>query len=296
MAILTTAIAMTLAEKLIGKLTQEIPDVANADDDDKPQQELLAEFLKALSENHQFGLESIATKTGLTPELVANVLTGIKALRNKSGSKNPRGLFGRIALHNIFGRQVGSEFAHFDRPKNTLEETSGEHSNTNTHALRYYIDELPLIQPDNTVDPELFTPIQADRNSLKLLRTAWESWSDVCDINIKEEDKATGNRKNANVIVGHGFLDSWPDNVLAIGDVGPPGGRQLNLIFNKKQTSWTCQKFLAAATHEIGHILGLDHIFNPNEGQLMNEFRQNGVYVPKTADIAKVQAIWGARA
>jgi hypothetical protein len=292
MAILTTAIAMTLAEKLIGKLTQDIPEVGNADDDDKPQKELLSELLKALSKDHQFGLESIASEAGLTPELIATVLTGIKALRNKSGSKNPRGLFGRIALNNIFGRQVGSEFAHFDRPKSSLEGTKGEHANTNTHALRYFIDGLPLIQPDNTVDPELFTPIGADLNATKLLETAWESWSEVCNINIKEEEEG---RAHANVIVGHGFLDGWPDNVLGIGDVGPPGGRQLNLIFNKKQTSWTCQKFLAVATHEIGHILGLDHIFSPGQGQLMNEFRQNGIYVPKDTDIAKVKEIWGAR-
>ena len=293
MAILTTALAMSLAEKLIGQLTRETPDVAGADDDDKPQKELLSEFLKALSKNHQFGLESIASEAGITPELIGTVITGIKSLRNETGSKNPRGLFGRIALHNIFGREVGSEFAHFDRPKSDLETSSGKPSSpkSEVHALRYWVDELPVVAPDGTVDPELFIPIQSDKNSLKLLRTAWNSWSKVCDINIKEE---TDSRSNANVIVSHGFLDNWPANVLAIGDVGPPGGQQLNLIFNRKQTSWTCQKFLAAATHEIGHILGLDHIFNPNEGQLMNEFRQNGIYVPKSEDIAKVKDIWGA--
>jgi hypothetical protein len=127
-----------------------------------------------------------------------------------------------------------------------------------------------------------------DIQTLILLTQAWESWALVCRINVKQ----TGNKGDANVIVNVRLLNDQPASVVAVADVGPPANRQLELSFDKAET-WNAHKLQATAAHEIGHLLGINHISAPR--QLMNDTLHNDIKTPQTVDIQEAVKIWGAR-
>lgn len=71
---------------------------------------------------------------------------------------------------------------------------------------------------------------------------------------------------------------------------------QLQMMFDE-QEPWTLSPTaagvysLAVVTHEIGHILGLDH--DPGQGALMSPFYSASIWLPQNRDLARYRAIYG---
>lgn len=236
----------------------------------------LAEGLTNLI-NHKLLKLGDATEPGdFRPELVDIVMKTLKELQTNTGKLKPDGVLGEKTLHWLLNRPFG----HHDRPLDSLPKSKTTSSpDSSIHAVRYFIDnngELPQIAN------------HPDVKTLKLLRTAFESWVDVCDLDVKQ----TGNKADANVIVNVKPLPGEHSSVVAIADVGPPRDRQLELSFDRAET-WTPHKFQATAAHEFGHNLGLHHIGEPR--QLMNDTLHDDIAAPQTADIAAAIRIWGKR-
>ena len=227
--------------------------------------------------NHKLLKLGDATEPGdFRPELVDIVMKTLKELQANTGKLKPDGVLGEKTLHWLLNRPFG----HHDRPLDSLPKSKTNSSPDDAlHAVRYFIDnngELPQI------------PNHPDVKTLKLLRTALESWVDVCNLDVKQ----TGNKEDANVIVNVKLLPGEHSSVVAIADVGPPRDRQLELSFDRAET-WTPHKFQATAAHEFGHNLGLHHIGEAN--QLMNDTLHDDIATPQKADAAAAVRIWGKR-
>jgi len=122
----------------------------------------------------------------------------------------------------------------------------------------------------------------------KLLNEAWYSWQKVCNLDVKR----SGNRTQSNVVVEVGILKGEQASVLAVADIGPPGGNQLLLKFDETEL-WDDHRFQYTAAHEIGHLLGLFHL--TAKRSLMNDFLHKDFKTPQTADKKKAVSIWGPR-
>lgn len=237
----------------------------------------LADGLTKLLDAHKLDLGGLTELSEFVPEVIPGVIQKvIDQIQKAQGeaSLKPDGVFGERTLKWLENRPFG----HHHRSIASLPESKTSVSpGDGIHALRYFVENDRLPEIPNLREVQVY----------KLLREAWSSWVKVCNIDVKE----TGERSDANVIINIKLLNE-PSSVLAIADVGPPGNRQLELTFDLAE-SWSPHKFQATCAHEIGHILGIDHIAHPR--QLMNDTLHEDIKEPKEKDIAAAVAIWGKR-
>lgn len=133
------------------------------------------------------------------------------------------------------------------------------------------------------VEPSLSERSIGGFTGKQLIRTAWAAWQDVAEITLRDVEASGKSREDANVVLEERSIDG-ENQTLGIADVG---GRRFDsqlVLTMDKDESWTEVKFVAAVTHELGHILGLRHSDTPN--QLMNPFLnlEGNIVTPQEED------------
>jgi len=218
----------------------------------------------------------INTATKVSPALVTDVLQGIKKFQKSTDSLVPDGILGGKTLRAFLSRP----FACIDPDRSKLPTSTSTvtQSKVKENPIRIFIDgELPSV-----------TGLSKDRVFLNF-RQALDFWAQVCNIVIKIE---SNNKKNANVIVSTEKLGQGP-TVLGMGQIGPPGNRQLTLQYEALHT-FDLDTFLTTTAHEFGHVLGIKHEDVGGKGQLMFGFKQSGIAEPQDEDILAAQRLYGA--
>ena len=149
------------------------------------------------------------------------------------------------------------------------------------HVILYYLEE-------DAGEPKLPRVEGSRQLARHLLEVAFENWELFLKIDIVRTDKL----EDANLIVtGREFDSSVPTDVVALTDIGPPGGLnggkqvQLRMVFDLGETYDKRDDFEATAAHEMGHALGVRHrdITNP-VNQLMND-TLTSVKMPNNLDL-----------
>lgn len=136
-----------------------------------------------------------------------------------------------------------------------------------------------------------------------VLSQAFAAWSAVANITFVQVADGGGNMgagATAYIRIGAGFVDGHPASGSILASAFYPfsaGHAELyansgDIIFDSGEGSfWTASSFLAVATHEIGHALGLGHTLV--SGSLMEPYYNPSITTPQTDDIAGIQAIYG---
>jgi hypothetical protein len=135
------------------------------------------------------------------------------------------------------------------------------------------------------------------------LTQAFAAWSSLTDINFVQVADGGGNMgagSSAMIRISGGFMDGRPSgsSVLAAAwypaSAGNPQSvpRSGDINFDSGEGSfWTPSSFLAVATHEIGHSLGLAH--TSITGSLMYPYYDPAITTPQADDIAGIRSIYG---
>ena len=234
----------------------------------------IAEGIKNLLATGDLSLGSATEASDFSDALVDKVVEVVKRVQAGKPGLDVDGILGQQTLRFLLNRVFG----HYNRPHESLPpSTTRSEPGVGKNAIRFFLDENRL--------PDVAGLSQGQAE--QLLSEAWASWQEICDIDVKHSSK----REEANVIIRVRPLTDQPASVLAIADVGPPRGRQLDLSFDVNE-QWTPFRFQATAAHELGHILGLNHTAVPN--QLMNDTLHDNIMLPQTDDIKAAVAIWGA--
>lgn len=119
-------------------------------------------------------------------------------------------------------------------------------------------------------------------NAHQLIHNAWDSWKKVALVRSREVD----NLEDSNVVIRKKVLDG-PNGTLGQSHVGPVSKDfRLELEMDDREI-WTASKFQGAVCHEIGHLLGLNHL--GRSGNLMSEFIGPDMVEPQLADIQSVR-------
>lgn len=130
-----------------------------------------------------------------------------------------------------------------------------------------------------------------------ILEMAWKHWSDVCDLTFERVSNPAG--ADITISIGRGKKDDFdgPSGTLAwaylpIGDDSPLTMRfDLDEVWVKDVTDRGIL-MLNVATHEFGHLLGLDH--SKIDGALMSPFYNPAVAKPQdNDDIPRIRALYG---
>lgn len=127
---------------------------------------------------------------------------------------------------------------------------------------------------------------------------AWKAWYDLTNISIREVDS-----RQADIIIGVGsgrrYQFDGPNGTLAWAHLPPGDDRQLQVFFDLDER-WILSAnqqgilLLNVATHEFGHILGLEH--SKVKTALMAPYYSVNVSKPQlTDDIPRIQAIYGKK-
>ncbi|MBP0443176.1 matrixin family metalloprotease [Roseomonas sp. SSH11] len=136
-----------------------------------------------------------------------------------------------------------------------------------------------------------------------VLAQAFAAWSAVADITfaqVADGGASLGAGLSANIRIGAGFVDGRPTsgNVLAsayLPTYSNPASVAFagDIIFDSAEGSfWTPESFLAVATHEIGHSLGLSH--SGLTSALMYPYYNPAIATPQPDDIAGIRSIYGS--
>jgi Matrixin/FG-GAP-like repeat len=140
-----------------------------------------------------------------------------------------------------------------------------------------------------------------------VLTQAFAAWSAVADINFVQVADGGGNMgagPTAMIRISGAFMDGRPasgSSTLAAAFFPATAGNPEayaysgDINFDSGEGSfWNQSSFLAVATHEIGHSLGLDHTTVPNS--LMNAFYNPAITTPQADDIDGIRFIYGPAA
>lgn len=142
--------------------------------------------------------------------------------------------------------------------------------------IRYYLD---------------IATLPAGANWRSVLRAAADAWEAVCGVKLTEVSTATA----ANVIV-LGDRRDGASGVLA--DAELPYGKErtkaLLLTFDNAENWTNGIDPYAVATHELGHILGFDHVDARNGTALMNPMYNPRVSKPTAVDVTIATKRYGA--
>jgi hypothetical protein len=138
---------------------------------------------------------------------------------------------------------------------------------------------------------------------LGVLTQAFTAWSAVANINFVQVADGGGNLgagTNAMIRIGGAHIDGSPSgsSILARAFFPASAGNPQNfsysgdIVFDSDEINfWSPNSFLAVATHEIGHSIGLDH--TSVSGQLMDPFYDPAIATPQSDDIAGARRIYG---
>ena len=140
-----------------------------------------------------------------------------------------------------------------------------------------------------------------------VLTQAFAAWSAVANINFVQVADSGGNvgsGSNAMIRIGGAFMDgspaAGPSTLGAAFGPATAGNPQSfafsgDIVFDSGEAGfWTPASFLAVATHEIGHSLGLRH--TSVSGSLMEPFYNSAITTPQADDIAGIRTIYGTAA
>jgi len=255
---ISAELALAIGRKLVQKYLAG-DGVPRPADDLIPSEEEIAAGLKSLVDEFKLDLGGITEPAEITEKVLKLVTKGVKAIQANTGRLKADGVIGHRTRRWLFGKRFG----HHERNIDSLPESATRVSPTQGSPMLLYFIEDPL------------PPVP---NAVKLLREAFESWTTRLKLGANQTELR--DKGQANLIVKTGV---FPGNIVAKGDVGPPGNRQLNLTFDTSET-WTAADFRATAAHEIGHILGIGHVTQSN--QLMNDFLDPAINKPMDFDIA----------
>lgn len=157
-------------------------------------------------------------------------------------------------------------------------------------VVRYFVEQDP-----NTGEP-LLPAVEGSRVLARgVLEFAFTSWAGFLKLDVDRADTVA----TANLIVtGRTFGTGIPRNVLALTDIGPPGGVsggkpvQLRMVFDLGETYNSKLEFAATAAHEFGHALGIRHRDVSQGRQLMNDMLSD-ISMPQHFDLeAAVRKGW----
>jgi hypothetical protein len=147
---------------------------------------------------------------------------------------------------------------------------------------------LMIYRIEGNLPPIVDAP--GDDSAAQLLDEAFDRWTMVTRLLVQSEEVAG---KAANVIIKSVMTDGSGGELARATLGGGPGTIQNYSLLIDSSDTWTAQKFLATTTHEIGHMLGLDHSENPQD--LMFPTLAQGRTADLTdGDIRRAQRDWGA--
>ncbi|MBS7791846.1 VCBS repeat-containing protein [Roseococcus sp. SDR] len=128
-----------------------------------------------------------------------------------------------------------------------------------------------------------------------VLNRAFAAWSAIANINfvqVFDGGGAVGRGTTGSIRIAGGYIDGDSDTLA---QAFSPGSSAISgdIVFDSSEIDfWNADSFLAVATHEIGHAIGLNHTAIPN--QLMNASYNPAISTPQSDDIAGARHIYGA--
>ncbi len=132
------------------------------------------------------------------------------------------------------------------------------------------------------------------------VRGTFDAWSDVADLSFTFTTDT-----DADILIGAHAIDGGSNTLahaftsFSVNDSGLNQARTSDIHLDSGDTFGVDANtrggfFFNTLAHEIGHVLGLDHV--SDTGSLMNAIIQRTFVGPQADDIAGVQSLYGARA
>lgn len=174
-----------------------------------------------------------------------------------------------------------------------------DHDTSNVKALSGGTPDVGLYSICYQIDSSVDQAIK-NRNTADLIADAWIAWSRLCKFLIVDEFRPGGSQRIAgdgsspvsrkpNVTIKMDRIDG-DGGILGRAPCAGPGNFKDLVVILDKFESWHPDLFQAAACHEFGHILGLDH--SSSSDQLMSPIIRHGVVLPLDEDIQRIQALY----
>lgn len=270
-AIATAAVGLAadLRTKLGSQLAPDVPSLQKA--------------IERLASGGVFDLEHFASD--VTPEIVNFLLT--RVLRTAA---NPAPQLTKDAVEAFLKRCVASANGSAIFPKNR---DTAMPPGPNGRKINFLYD----------IDFDSFPAIAgASKEEISdIIAGAWDRWMEnVSKLTVKRAE----DRSKANLIIKCLPLDGSGGKLAEATLGGGPGGGPTNYtLFVDSSEAWTAEKLLVTLTHELGHILGLDHIDNPSavmaatlNRDLIPQPDKISEFKVTDHDIAAIQPLWGSKA
>ena len=176
----------------------------------------------------------------MAPNVIRLVLQ--KLVTNVS---NPKGKLTNTALLDLLKTCLGST-----NGEGTVFEPNRKSVSPKKHGFDYLY----------VVDPATFPAIDGIDEVVfrEILQSAWNLWNKEIP---KLKVNAAPSKSQANMLVAFTRLDGNGQK-LAEATLRRPGTKEYRLEIDLAE-KWTPSKLLGTLTHEIGHVLGIDHIQTP---------------------------------